>query len=59
MKAYDKLENILRKDLLKKQKDVSSLEFDIQVYKDKLETRNLVLILVSAYAVLVTFNLFL
>lgn len=59
MKAYDKLENILRKDLLKKQKDVSSLKFDIQVYKDKLETRNLVLILVSAYAVLVTFNLFL
>lgn len=59
MKAYDKLENILRKDLLKKQKDVSSLKFDIQIYKDKLETRNLVLILVSAYAVLVTFNLFL
>lgn len=59
MKTYDKLENILRKDLLKKQKDVSSLKFDIQIYKDKLETRNLVLILVSAYAVLVTFNLFL
>lgn len=58
MKVYDKLENILRKDLLKKQKEVSNLKSEIQSYKDKLETRTLVLILVSVYAVLVTFNLF-
>ena len=59
MKVYDKLENILRKDLLKKQKEVGGLESEIRIYKDKLETRTLVLILVSAYAALVTFNLFL
>ena len=59
MKVYDKLENILRKDLLKKQKDISNLESEIQIYKDKIETRTLVLVLVSVYAVLVTFNLFL
>ena len=58
MKVYDKLEIILRKDLLKMQKDVSNLESEIQFYKDKLGTRTLVLILVSVYAVLVTFNLF-
>ena len=58
MKVYDKLENILLKDLLKKQKEVSNLESEIQSHKDKLETRTLVLILVSVYAVLVTFNLF-
>ena len=59
MKVYDKLEDILRKDLLKKQKEVSDLESEIQSNKSKLETRTLVLILVSVYAVLVTFNLFL
>lgn len=57
MKVYDKLENILRKDLLKMQKDVSNLESKIEFYKDKLVTRTLVLVLVSLYAVLVTFNL--
>jgi hypothetical protein len=59
MKVFDNIENILRKDLLRNKQEVDKLKAEVQDCKDIIETRTILLFLVSVYSVLVTFNLFL